>query len=98
RLNFSHGDYSEHGVRIENIRKVSQQLGETVAILLDTKGPEIRLGTLKEEPIELVQNETITLTTEEVLGDKNRISVSYKQLPKDVTAGSTILVDDGLIG
>lgn len=98
RLNFSHGDYEEHGNRIKAIRQASKELGKTVAILLDTKGPEIRLGKLKEEPIELVQDETITLTTEEILGDINRIPVTYKELPGDVQVGSTILIDDGLIG
>ncbi|MEA3568888.1 pyruvate kinase [Paenibacillus phoenicis] len=98
RLNFSHGDYEEHGNRIKNIRQASAELGKSIAILLDTKGPEIRTGKLKEEPIELVQDEFITLTTEEILGDKNRISITYKDLPGDVEVGSTILIDDGLIG
>jgi len=98
RLNFSHGDFEEHGNRIKNIRQASKELGKTVAILLDTKGPEIRIGKLKEEPIELVENEYLTLTTEEILGDKDRIHVTYKNLPNDVTVGSTILIDDGLIG
>ncbi|WP_127576305.1 pyruvate kinase [Paenibacillus barengoltzii] len=98
RLNFSHGDYEERGNRIKNIRQASAELGKSIAILLDTKGPEIRTGKLKEEPIELVQDEFITLTTEEILGDKNRISITYKDLPGDVEVGSTILIDDGLIG
>jgi len=98
RLNFSHGDFEEHGNRIRNIRQASKELGKTVAILLDTKGPEIRIGKLKEEPIELVENEYLTLTTEEILGDKDRIHVTYKNLPNDVKVGSTILIDDGLIG
>ncbi|HZG58443.1 pyruvate kinase [Paenibacillus sp.] len=98
RLNFSHGDFEEHGGRIKTIKKIREELGKTVSILLDTKGPEIRLGKLKEEPIELVQDETITLTTEEILGDKHRVPVSYAQLPQDVHVGSTILIDDGLIG
>ncbi|AZS16500.1 pyruvate kinase [Paenibacillus lutimineralis] len=98
RLNFSHGDFEEHGNRIKTIRQASKELGKTIAILLDTKGPEIRTGKLKEEPIELVQDEFITLTTEEILGDKSRISVTYKELPGDVKVGSTILIDDGLIG
>ena len=98
RLNFSHGDYEEHGNRIKAIRQASQELNKTVAILLDTKGPEIRLGKLKEEPIELVQGEYITLTTEEILGDINRVPVTYKDLPTDVSVGATILIDDGLIG
>ena len=68
RLNFSHGDFEEHGNRIKNIRQACKELGKTVAILLDTKGPEIRLGKLKEEPIELIQGETITLNDRRNLG------------------------------
>ncbi len=98
RLNFSHGDFEEHGGRIKNIREVTKNTGKNVAILLDTKGPEIRTGKLKVEPIELVQDETIILTTEEILGDKDRISITYDNLPNDVSVGSTILIDDGLIG
>ncbi|WP_342565351.1 pyruvate kinase [Paenibacillus sp. FSL R7-0345] len=98
RLNFSHGDFEEHGNRIKTIRQASQELGKTVAILLDTKGPEIRTGKLEVEPIELVQDEYLTLTTEEILGDQNRISITYSDLPNDVSVGSTILIDDGLIG
>jgi pyruvate kinase len=98
RLNFSHGDFEEHGTRIKTIRQACQELNKTVAILLDTKGPEIRLGKLKEEPIDLVQGEYITLTTEEILGDINRVPITYKDLPSDVHVGSTILIDDGLIG
>ncbi|WP_410769766.1 pyruvate kinase [Fontibacillus sp. BL9] len=98
RLNFSHGDFEEHGNRIKTIRQASEELGKSIAILLDTKGPEIRTGKLKVEPIELEQDEFITLTTEEILGDKDRISITYKELPGDVEVGSTILIDDGLIG
>ncbi|WP_044477715.1 pyruvate kinase [Paenibacillus antibioticophila] len=98
RLNFSHGDYEEHGGRIKTIRQASAELGKSIAILLDTKGPEIRTGKLKVEPIELEQDELITLTTEEILGDKDRISITYSDLPNDVEVGSTILIDDGLIG
>ncbi|MEK3881737.1 pyruvate kinase [Paenibacillus sp. PL2-23] len=98
RLNFSHGDFEEHGNRIKNIGLANAELGTSVAILLDTKGPEIRLGKLKEEPIELVQGDAITLTTEEILGDRTRIPVTYSNLPNDLTVGSTVLIDDGLIG
>ncbi|WP_270164756.1 pyruvate kinase [Paenibacillus sp. SYP-B4298] len=98
RLNFSHGDFEEHGNRIKNIKQANAELGTNVAILLDTKGPEIRLGKLKEEPIELNQDDAITLTTEEILGDRTRIPVTYNNLPNDVSVGSTILIDDGLIG
>src|SRR5690606_29224924 len=98
RLNFSHGDFDEHGNRIKNIRQACKELNKTVAILLDTKGPEIRLGKLKEEPIELVQGEFITLTTEEILGDQDRVPITYANLPNDISVGSSILIDDGLIG
>ncbi|MGQ3479015.1 pyruvate kinase [Paenibacillus sp. TY11] len=98
RLNFSHGDFEEHGNRIKNIRQACKELNKNVAILLDTKGPEIRTGKLEVEPIELVQDEFITLTTEEILGTQDRISITYKDLPSDVEPGSTILIDDGLIG
>lgn len=98
RLNFSHGDFEEHGARIQTIRQASKELGKTVAILLDTKGPEIRTGKMEVEPIELVQDEYLTLTTEEILGTKERISITYSELPNDVQVGSTILIDDGLIG
>lgn len=98
RLNFSHGDFEEHGNRIKNIRIANAEMGTSVAVLLDTKGPEIRLGKLKEEPIELTQGDLVTLTTEEILGDINRVPITYSDLPKDVTIGSTILIDDGLIG
>ncbi|MCL6602774.1 MAG: pyruvate kinase [Paenibacillus sp.] len=98
RLNFSHGDFEEHGARITTIRQACKELNKTVAILLDTKGPEIRTGKLAVEPIELVQDEYLTLTTEEILGDQNRISITYSDLPNDVQVGSTILIDDGLIG
>jgi len=98
RLNFSHGDFEEHGNRIKNIRQACRELGKTVAILLDTKGPEIRLGNLAEEPIELKAGEYVTLTTENILGDRNRIPVTYQDLPRDVKPGDTILLDDGLIG
>lgn len=97
RLNFSHGDFEEHGNRIKNVKKVCEALKTQVAIMLDTKGPEIRTGNLKEDVVELVQDEYITLTTEEVEGDKDRISVTYPSLPNDVEIGSTILIDDGLI-
>lgn len=98
RLNFSHGDYEEHGNRIKNIRQAAKESGKTVAVLLDTKGPEIRTGKLKDPEIELKQGNTIILTTDEIEGNENKISVTYEGLPNDVHIGSTILVDDGLMG
>ncbi|MBA4601599.1 pyruvate kinase [Thermoactinomyces mirandus] len=98
RLNFSHGSHEEHEQRILGIRKASEEEGKNIAILLDTKGPEIRTGDLKESEATLVAGEKIILTSKPILGDEKRISVSYEGLPQDVNPGSTILIDDGLIG
>lgn len=98
RLNFSHGSHEEHAARIANIREASKKTGKLVAILLDTKGPEIRTGTLTTDAVELIEGNLITLTTEEIAGTVDRISITYRDLPKDVEVGSTILIDDGLIG
>lgn len=97
RLNFSHGDHKEHGQRIRNIRQAMVETGKNVAILLDTKGPEIRTGVLKQEPIDLVEGETLIITTEQIEGDATKVSVTYEGLVKDVHIGSKILIDDGLI-
>lgn len=97
RLNFSHGTHEEHLQRIHHIRQACKETGQTVAILLDTKGPEIRTGELKEESIELKTGQILILTTEEVAGDAERISITYNHLPRDVQPGTTILIDDGLI-
>ncbi|AIS52843.1 pyruvate kinase Pyk [Thermoanaerobacter kivui] len=97
RLNFSHGDFEEHGARIDNIKKIREELKLPVAILLDTKGPEIRTGKFKNGGVELKEGQTFIITTREVLGDETICSVSYKGLPQDVERGSRILIDDGLI-
>ena len=97
RLNFSHGNHEEHLKRIENIKNAREELKLPVAIMLDTKGPEIRLGDFSVEQIQLSIGDTFTLTTREVLGDQSQVSVSYKDLPKDVHIGGHILIDDGLV-
>ncbi|KEO82067.1 pyruvate kinase [Tumebacillus flagellatus] len=99
RLNFSHGTYDEHAARIRNIRQASEELGKDVAIMLDIKGPKIRTGMVRDGAVELHNDAKIILTTEQIeLGDENRISISYEGLPEDVTAGSDLRIDDGLIG
>jgi len=98
RLNFSHGSHEEHAARIENIREASRQTGKAVAILLDTKGPEIRTGSLEVDAVELIEGNRIVLTTDDVAGNAERVSITYQELPADVAAGDTILIDDGLIG
>ncbi|PYZ97227.1 pyruvate kinase [Alteribacter lacisalsi] len=97
RLNFSHGDFEEHGARIRSIREVSEETGEKVAILLDTKGPEIRTQTLEGGEAELVQGTEVIVSMTEVTGNANKISVTYPGLVDDVHEGSILLLDDGLI-
>lgn len=98
RLNFSHGDFEEHGARIKNIREAAKRTGKTVAILLDTKGPEIRTQTVEGGAIELEKGQELILSMNEVQGTKEKISITYPGLCEDVEVGSTILLDDGLIG
>lgn len=97
RFNFSHGDHEEQLGRLTKLRETREKLGLPVAALLDTKGPEIRLREFAEGKVMLEAGQIFTLTTEEVVGDENRVSISYKDLPKDVSVGTHILIDDGLI-
>ena len=98
RLNFSHGDFEEHGNRIKNIRQAAKKLGKTVAILLDTKGPEIRTGVLKDGVAEIEKGNTVYVSMDaSIEGSAERISVTYPDLIHDVEVGSKILLDDGLI-
>ncbi|QTN00058.1 pyruvate kinase [Sediminibacillus dalangtanensis] len=97
RLNFSHGDFEEHGQRIKNIREAAEKTGKTVAILLDTKGPEIRTGTLKDGEAQLTKGDTVYVSMEDIEGTAERISVTYPDLINDVHVGSKLLLDDGLI-
>ncbi|TDM15783.1 pyruvate kinase [Macrococcus bovicus] len=97
RLNFSHGSHEEHGARIARIREAAEKLNKTVAILLDTKGPEIRTHNMENDKIELQKNTTVVINMQEVLGTANEFSVTYPELINDVHVGSTILLDDGLI-
>lgn len=97
RLNFSHGDFAEHGARIENIRQAAKNKGKTVAILLDTKGPEIRTGSFKDGEAELIEGSTVHVTMDNIEGTAERFSITYDGLINDVYVGSKILLDDGLI-
>jgi len=97
RLNFSHGTYDEHQARIDRFKAVREELKRPAALLLDTKGPEIRLKKFKGGKIVLNQGQKFTLTTKDVEGDENIASVTYPDLPSDVKKGDRILIDDGLI-
>ncbi len=97
RLNFSHGDFPGHKRVIENLRAAARKAGHRLAILADLPGPKIRIGQFGKEPIELKPGETFTLTTDEVLGDTQRVSVSFSTLPQSVKAGDMIFLNDGFI-
>lgn len=97
RLNFSHGTKEEHARRIAMIRRVSAKLNVPVGILLDTKGPEIRTGKMKNDSVILKEGSHIVLTTEETEGTSEKISITYKALPEEVKPGDSILIDDGIL-
>ena len=97
RFNFSHGTHEEQGERLKKVQQLREELDLPVASLLDTKGPEIRLRDIKNGKAQLEAGQKFTLTTEEILGDETRVSITYKDLVKDVERGCRILIDDGLI-
>ncbi len=97
RFNFSHGTHESHLATLQKVKKVRDELGLPVATILDTKGPEIRVGLFKEGKVVLEEGQTFTLTTRQVEGDATVVSQSYKGLPSDVKEGDHILIDDGLI-
>ena len=97
RLNFSHGTHPEHKKRIDTIKKLRDDLDEPIGIMLDTKGPEIRIKTFKDGMIRIEQGQDFTLTSEDVEGDETRVSVTYKDIAKDLKADDRVLIDDGLV-
>lgn len=97
RFNFSHCTHEDASKKLEAVKRIRQELGLPIATLLDTKGPEIRLGTFKDGPVELKAGGTFTLTTRDVPGDEKLVSISYEDLPKDISPGSRVLIDDGLV-
>ena len=97
RFNFSHGTHEEHKKKFDRVIKVSSELGMQVATMLDTKGPEIRLKDIEGGRTELVSGQKFILTTEDILGNNEKVAITYKNLKDDITVGTTILIDDGLI-
>ncbi len=100
RLNFSHGDHAEHLAKVKTLRKINAKLGTNIAFMLDTKGPEIRTGSFgsdQKTTMSFTKGDKITLTTKDIEGTKDVLSVSYEGLPRDVEVGGHILIDDGLV-
>ncbi|MDD9270950.1 pyruvate kinase [Paenibacillus sp. GCM10023248] len=97
RLNMAHGDLDEHRGRIQRVRQAASELGVVVPILMDIKGPEIRIGQLKDASYDLKTGDRLVLTTEQIVGDGSRVAVNYPGLPQDVQPGNLVLIDDGSI-
>lgn len=97
RLNFSHGSHAEHQNKIDLIKKVREKLNIPLAIMLDTKGPEYRIGSFKNGKVTVCDGDTFTFTTQDVEGDASRVSVNYKDLIKNLSVGDRILVNNGLV-
>ena len=97
RLNFSHGTHAEHERKIELIKRVRRKLGLPIAIMLDTKGPEYRIGTFASGKVEIKTGDSFTFTTQDVAGDETRVSVNYKNLHKDLKPGNTVTVNNGIV-
>ena len=97
RLNFSHGTHEEHQKKFDIVKQVREKLGLPIAIMLDTKGPEYRIGTFENKSITLAEGDEFTFTTETVVGNQSRVSVSYKGLIHDLNVGDKILLNNGLV-
>ena len=97
RFNFSHCTHEDAAKKLEAVVRLRTELGLPIATILDTKGPEIRVKTFKDGPIELEAGDTFTLTTRDVEGDRKIVSITYKDLPQDLKAGARVLIDDGLV-
>ena len=97
RLNFSHGTHDEQKLRVDRVKRIREKLNVPVPLLLDTKGPEIRLGKFEKGEVILQENNTFILVNENILGTDERSTISHKQLYADVKVGTKILINDGLV-
>lgn len=97
RMNFSHNTHEDHKKRIDTVKRVRERLGLPIAIMLDTKGPEYRIGTFRRGSVTLAEGDSFTFTSREVEGDEGQVSVSYKKLPYELSAGDRILLSNGLL-
>lgn len=94
RLNFSHGDFEEHIGRVNNLRKITERTGRSALVLQDLSGPKMRIGVFDKEQVNLKEGNIFTLTTEEIIGDETKVSVNYKPMPKEVSPGHIIYIED----
>jgi pyruvate kinase len=97
RLNFSHGDFTGHAERIARIRAAARTTGRRVAIMADLPGPKMRIGRIDPEPVQLLPGESFTLTSEDIVGNEQRVSMSFAQLPRVVKPGNRLFLNDGLV-
>jgi len=97
RLNFSHSDFDSHRAVVNNLRSAAHAAGKRVAIMADLSGPKMRIGNLAQEPVELKPGDSFVLTTDEIVGDAGRVSVTFKRLPQAVRTGDTLFLNDGII-
>lgn len=97
RLNFSHGSFESHGRVISSLRAASRATGKRLAIMADLSGPKMRIGVLKDEPVELKSGDSIVLTSDDIEGDRERVSVTFKRLPQVVVPGNVLYINDGII-
>lgn len=97
RFNFSHGTHESHLETLNRVKTIREELGLPVAAMLDTKGPEIRIKKFGKSPVTLADGDTFTLTTDDITGDETRVSVTYDNLHNEISVGSTVLIDDGLV-
>jgi pyruvate kinase len=97
RLNFSHGDFSKHAEVIGRIREAAREVGRRVAIMADLPGPKMRIGRIAPEPIQLVPGDKFTLTSDDIVGDQRRVSMSFEPLPRVVKPGNRLFLNDGLV-
>ena len=95
RMNFSHGDFAEHQVKVDNAKAVSEKTRIPVALLQDLGGPKIRIGDFYKESVILKEGQTFILITEKIIGDEKRVYVNYAPLPKEVKVGGLIMLHDG---
>ena len=97
RFNFSHGTHKEHQVRMNLVKQVREKLDLPIAIMLDTKGPEYRIKTFENGRITLADGDIFTVTTDDVIGNKERVSVNFEHLIENLKVGDTILINNGLV-